>query len=239
MQIPSLEHASLAIFVVNFVLQLALSTASPAIISITLLTIYNLIQQFALQHVQMGTLEHSGIVSVLVCYVLEIAKLAWRVTERLFARRDFRLISYTIKCVSWVVQMVIIQIQLLTCAPCNEACAVCSGPLNTPCSSCKNGYYFYLNASSSAVCLSSCPEGYFGSYGVNQCIPCFQSCRTCIGTTNLDCISCKSGYFLQPSSSKCLSTCPGRILQRYPIQQVQSLPFSMFDVFRGGYHSVP
>ena len=95
-----------------------------------------------------------------------------------------------------------------TCTPCNEACAVCSGPLNTPCSSCKNGYYLYLNSSSSLVCLSSCPEGYFGSFGVNQCISCFQSCRTCSGTANFECISCKSGYFLQPYSNLCLSTCP-------------------------------
>lgn len=37
---------------------------------------------------------------------------------------------------------------------------------------------------------------------------CDLSCSICTGPSNNNCSSCKSSYFLQPSSTICLSTCP-------------------------------
>ena len=93
-----------------------------------------------------------------------------------------------------------------TCSPCNLSCSLCSGPLNTNCSKCSLGYY--SSPLSPSTCLSSCPVGYAASPGSTTCSLCYLSCLTCSGTTNLDCTSCKSGFFLQPNSNQCLTSCP-------------------------------
>lgn len=92
------------------------------------------------------------------------------------------------------------------CTLCDSRCTLCSGPSYTQCTQCKTGYY--LDPRTLVGCLSSCPEGYYGYPNSNICFACYYVCSTCSGGTNLDCTSCSSGYYLQPTSNQCLTSCP-------------------------------
>ena len=91
------------------------------------------------------------------------------------------------------------------CAECNVACAVCSDGNHTQCTSCNSGYF--LQPSSSTICLNSCPEGYWGDSTNHICATCDPACSVCTGANSNQCSACKPGYFLQPSSTSCLNTC--------------------------------
>ena len=88
---------------------------------------------------------------------------------------------------------------------CHPSCIACTGSLNRQCTSCASGYYLQP---SSTTCLSSCPSGYTGNPTTRQCILCDTACSMCTGTSYTECSACKSGYYLQPSSTICLSSCP-------------------------------
>ena len=92
-----------------------------------------------------------------------------------------------------------------TCMECDISCSVCSDGTNTQCSSCKTGYFLQVG---STTCLTSCASGTWPSSTSNICLNCDISCATCSGPGNTQCSACKTGYFLQPSSTVCLSTCP-------------------------------
>ena len=92
------------------------------------------------------------------------------------------------------------------CPPCDTSCSKCTGSLSTQCSACKSGYFLQP---SSTTCLNSCPStGYFKDTTNHVCLPCDQSCLTCTGPSFSDCPSCATGYYLQPSSTSCMATCP-------------------------------
>lgn len=44
--------------------------------------------------------------------------------------------------------------------------------------------------------------------GCEVCLSCHENCATCTGPSNTQCPTCKSGFYRQPSSKTCLSTCP-------------------------------
>ena len=92
-----------------------------------------------------------------------------------------------------------------TCIECDAACSDCTGAANTQCSACNTGYFLQL---SSTICLSFCLDGSWPNSTSNTCEKCDISCSICSSSDNTRCSSCKSGYFLQPSSTICLSTCP-------------------------------
>ena len=92
-----------------------------------------------------------------------------------------------------------------TCEACDSACLVCTGSLNTQCSACKSGYFLQP---SSTICLNSCPDEYWKDNANHVCSSCHTSCLQCTGSLNTQCTACKSGYFLQPSSTICLNSCP-------------------------------
>ena len=91
------------------------------------------------------------------------------------------------------------------CASCNKWCSQCTGSLNSECSACSLGYFLQP---SSATCLDSCPSGYWEDTTNHICSPCDPSCSEYLDGTNTQCSSCKPGYFLQPSSTICLDSCP-------------------------------
>lgn len=88
---------------------------------------------------------------------------------------------------------------------CDTSCNVCADSTNSQCSSCNSGYFLQP---SSTICLSTCTTGYYGNTTNGICTLCDTSCSTCTGASNTQCPSCNSGYYLQPSSTTCLSTCP-------------------------------
>ena len=91
------------------------------------------------------------------------------------------------------------------CAACHSACTECSGPNFNQCSACSTGYFLQP---ASTICLNFCPNGY-GEDTVNRvCVSCDTSCSQCTGPTNTQCSACSPGYFLQPSSTTCLDSCP-------------------------------
>ena len=92
------------------------------------------------------------------------------------------------------------------CVPCNVACVLCSDGTHTQCTACSPGYF--LQPSPSTVCLNACPDGYWGNSGSNSCDACNAACAICTGPSDTQCSACNSGYFLQPSSTTCLDSCP-------------------------------
>lgn len=89
------------------------------------------------------------------------------------------------------------------CSPCMLECASCSS--SSSCLTCSSGYFVQPNSNE---CADSCPRGYYQNATSNKCLSCHESCETCTGPTNNECTDCKQGFFLQPSSTTCLKTCP-------------------------------
>ena len=94
-----------------------------------------------------------------------------------------------------------------TCDPCHSYCQICTGAASNQCSSCKNNYYLQP-PSNPNTCSPTCPAGYYQDTSSNSCSACNTACTTCTGPTNTDCPSCNNNYYLQPSSTTCLTTCP-------------------------------
>ena len=88
---------------------------------------------------------------------------------------------------------------------CDASCSQCTGPSNTECSACNSGYFLQP---SSTTCLNSCPTGYWKDSTNRVCAQCNAACSQCTGSGNTQCQACNSGYFLQPSSTTCLDSCP-------------------------------
>ena len=94
-----------------------------------------------------------------------------------------------------------------TCDACHSYCQICTGSDSNQCSSCNDGY-FLQPAPNTNTCASTCPDGYLSNSATNLCDACNVACATCTGPTDTECPSCNNGYFLQPYSTICLSTCP-------------------------------
>ena len=94
-----------------------------------------------------------------------------------------------------------------TCVQCHTYCSICTGSLSTQCSACKPGY-FLQPAPAVTTCSSTCPARYWGNTVTRTCMACNDACAVCLDETNSQCTACNSGYFLQPSSTICLNSCP-------------------------------
>lgn len=91
------------------------------------------------------------------------------------------------------------------CSPCAFECASCNGPSNSNCSSCNSGYFWHSATNS---CETWVPTGFYGETVTNTIAVCDASCITCNGPSNTHCLTCNEGYYLQPDSTTCLSSCP-------------------------------
>ena len=90
------------------------------------------------------------------------------------------------------------------CTPCHSSCGTCSGPEETQCLTCKEGYLQINNLCKSCgdnclVCqdeknCKTCKDHFFPDSS-NQCQKCDDTCQTCHGTSPNDCDDCIDGYF--------------------------------------------
>ena len=92
------------------------------------------------------------------------------------------------------------------CGTCDPSCSNCFASGNSSCTACATGYFLQPN---STTCLSSCPSsGYYKNLLTNICTTCAAGCKACTSSTLSSCTSCNEGYYLQPSGTSCLTTCP-------------------------------
>ena len=89
-----------------------------------------------------------------------------------------------------------------TCEACDASCKTCSGSAATNCLSCYSGKYL-LTANNS--CVSCDVVGYFQDAGTQTCKACDSSCKTCSGSSAMNCLSCYSGKFFLASNNSCVS----------------------------------
>jgi ferredoxin len=57
-------------------------------------------------------------------------------------------------------------------------------------------------------CVGICPEGTYPSDADKLCLPCHSQCRSCRNSSDIGCISCKSGLFLIHDAMTCAESCP-------------------------------
>ena len=94
-------------------------------------------------------------------------------------------------------------------------CKTCFGGNNNQCTSCESGTYLYSNSNSN-TCLGGCPGGWYPDTLTLSCKLCFQSssassvpntCATCTGPNNNQCVTCLSGFYWDPLTSTCINPC--------------------------------
>ncbi|EAR90505.2 zinc finger lsd1 subclass family protein (macronuclear) [Tetrahymena thermophila SB210] len=92
------------------------------------------------------------------------------------------------------------------CQKCDATCYNCQSPGDSnSCTSCSGSLYLYQNQ-----CISTCPSNTFPILQTNNniCQPCDQSCQTCNGAGNNNCLSCQApDLFYQQTSKMCVQTC--------------------------------
>lgn len=91
-----------------------------------------------------------------------------------------------------------------TCDPCNANCGNCTSSAASSCLDCRAGKVFLANVSGK-YCLGTCPSEYYYRSGDN-CLDCYTACKTCQGTTSVDCLTCIDGLYL--SNGMCRYVCP-------------------------------
>ncbi|EAR88127.3 zinc finger lsd1 subclass family protein (macronuclear) [Tetrahymena thermophila SB210] len=57
------------------------------------------------------------------------------------------------------------------------------------------------------MCVSICPISYYADLNTNTCKQCDQSCKTCNGNSNSNCLSCSLPLYFDSATSKCVSNC--------------------------------
>lgn len=80
-----------------------------------------------------------------------------------------------------------------TCIKCTPPCLVC--PNSQDCEQCDDPTYL-LVPKASCVAKEWCPDGTYADDSIRQCVTCDPSCKTCMGPTAYDCLTCKTiiGY---------------------------------------------
>ncbi|KAL4507650.1 hypothetical protein ABPG73_012338 [Tetrahymena malaccensis] len=85
------------------------------------------------------------------------------------------------------------------CMKCSiENCSICDN--QQYCLQCKSGFKL---VNQTQICIKNCGIGYYLSDN-NECLACDQTCQTCQGPKDTDCITCKSNLYLSSFSQKCL-----------------------------------
>lgn len=93
-----------------------------------------------------------------------------------------------------------------SCTDCHETCLTCSGANQNQCSSCDSlGNSNYLFEAGSCNFCSSSSFKVIDNSNNAICQECDDSCESCTGPNNSDCISCSAGYF--ESSGRCITGC--------------------------------
>ncbi|KAL4481736.1 hypothetical protein ABPG74_007825 [Tetrahymena malaccensis] len=94
------------------------------------------------------------------------------------------------------------------CIQCNPVCSKCVGPSIYDCLVCStNKYYSIFSKACVTQCLSN--EFIFANSVLvqNECHQCDNSCLTCQGPNNTDCLTCKNSYYQDSVSKLCVAQC--------------------------------
>uniref|UniRef100_A0A8V0YXI6 Proprotein convertase subtilisin/kexin type 5 n=1 Tax=Gallus gallus TaxID=9031 RepID=A0A8V0YXI6_CHICK len=91
--------------------------------------------------------------------------------------------------------------------PCNAECSKvgCDGPGPDHCTDCL--HYYYKSKNNTRICVSTCPPGHYNA-DKKRCKKCSPNCETCVGGHSDQCMTCKSGYYLNEVTNSCITTCP-------------------------------
>ena len=89
-----------------------------------------------------------------------------------------------------------------TCFACVSPCKTCSGPSNSECDSCVDGFVYF-----NRECRTDCIEGTYFADG--SCLACSNRCKTCTGIST-QCTSCFDRQFLYKGN--CFNECPAAIV---------------------------
>ncbi|XP_039422711.1 proprotein convertase subtilisin/kexin type 5 isoform X1 [Corvus cornix cornix] len=91
--------------------------------------------------------------------------------------------------------------------PCNAECSKvgCDGPGPDHCTDCL--HYYYKSKNNTRICVSTCPPGHYNA-DKKRCKKCSPNCETCVGGQNDQCMTCKSGYYLNEVTNSCITSCP-------------------------------
>lgn len=86
------------------------------------------------------------------------------------------------------------------CLNCLSSCNICENAVS--CKSCPLAAFL---SGDPLLCLGACPDRTYGDLDSRKCVPC-SNCKTCFGSTSLQCLSCDSGTYL--TNFSCKTICP-------------------------------
>ncbi len=92
----------------------------------------------------------------------------------------------------------------IICEKCDSKCNTCEGSLEN-CTSCKDSFLL----KEKKICLNECPIGMYNDNVWNTCELCHNTCKTCLGHREKDCLSCKENTELKLIFGYCSEGCPG------------------------------
>ncbi|GIY36864.1 extracellular matrix protein FRAS1 [Caerostris extrusa] len=89
-------------------------------------------------------------------------------------------------------------------------CLFVKGPSKDKCLTCSSGYLLPYIGTHFGNCVEECPAGYYLTNDGN-CAACHESCKTCYGSNDTDCLSCSNSLFIK--NGKCVPHCSNGFFQ--------------------------
>lgn len=122
------------------------------------------------------------------------------------------------------------------CELCDPLCGACKGKTNKNCTECTINSYQLIDVRVTSTCLDKCIDGTFLNTATRICEVCHASCATCLDSTNSNCLTCSSGFFLQLNTKglySCLITCPIQTYKDLALLQCMPCGGDCFECFGG------
>ncbi|KAL4489764.1 hypothetical protein ABPG72_022404 [Tetrahymena utriculariae] len=104
------------------------------------------------------------------------------------------------------------------CTQCDSSCLNCFGGSKKQCVDCQLPRYFQKLTTS---CELQCQPNQYGNSKTAMCEQCDNSCATCSGPSNNQCLSCENSLFYLQTSGACVSNCPSGYFQNNLLNQCQ------------------
>jgi hypothetical protein len=97
-------------------------------------------------------------------------------------------------------------------SPCHVTCQTCFGPSNEECTTCKPQNSPTPQAGIARLGTCICLPGFYMNQVTGFCTACQNSCYTCKGPDNTDCLSCRNTFVLGLDNT---CTCPPGTIQHF------------------------